>query len=97
MIAHRLARNPPMRLVALIAPLALLAACATDTASSAGAPTEPASANGREEKIVCGMEAPTGSRLRVRRCWTQEQLDQEGRDAKAAIERGQLSRPNPQR
>jgi hypothetical protein len=86
-----------MRLLALIAPLALLAACATEpeTASTAAAGTT-ASATGPEEKIVCGMEEPTGSRLRVRRCWTQEQIDQESRDAKAVLERVQSVRPNPE-
>jgi hypothetical protein len=83
-----------MRLLALIAPLALLAACATDPQTESSATT--ASATGREEKIVCGMEEPTGSRLRVRRCWTQEQLDRETSDAKKVIDRGQVTRPTPQ-
>ena len=86
-----------MRLLALIATLALLAACATqpEPSSTATAGTT-ASAAGSEEKIVCGMEAPTGSRLRVRRCWTQEQLDRETSDAKKVIDRGQVTRPTPQ-
>jgi hypothetical protein len=84
-----------MRLPALLAPLALMAACATAPETASSGTT--AASTAPEEKIVCGMEQPTGSRIRVRRCWTQEQLDQESRDAKAALERGQLSRPNPQR
>jgi hypothetical protein len=84
-----------MRLAALLAPLALFAACATEPETASSATT--ASAAGPEEKIVCGMEQPTGSRIRVRRCWTQEQLDQESRDAQKALERGQLVRPYPQR
>jgi hypothetical protein len=84
-----------MRLLALIAPLALFAACATEPETAL--PGAAAASTGPEEKIVCGMEEPTGSRLRVRRCWTQEQLDRESSDAKKALERGQLSRPNPQR
>jgi hypothetical protein len=83
-----------MRLLALLPPLALLAACATEPETASTATT--ASAAGPEEKIVCGMEEPTGSRLRVRRCWTQEQIDQETRDAKSTLERVQSVRPNPE-
>lgn len=83
-----------MRLLPVIPPLVLLAACATDPGSSSSAPI--AGSTGREEKIVCGKEEPTGSRLRVQRCWTQEQLDQETREAKSAIERVQSVRPNPE-
>jgi hypothetical protein len=94
MIDHRPPRILFMRLPALLAPLALLAACATEpeTASTGTA----ARAAGPEEKIVCGTEEPTGSRLRVRRCWTQEQIDRESRDAKAVLERVQSVRPNPE-
>ena len=71
-------------------PLLLLAACATDPAAP-GAPAE------REEKIVCAMEEPTGSRMRVKRCWTQEQSEEQARDARSALDRGQtLRRPPPQ-
>jgi hypothetical protein len=83
-----------MCLLPVIAPLVLLAACATDPGSSSSATT--AGSTGRDEKIVCGKEEPTGSRLRVQRCWTQEQLDQESREAKSAIERVQSVRPNPE-
>jgi hypothetical protein len=83
-----------MSIVVRIAPLVFLAACATEPDAPEGARLT-ASANGREEVIVCGMEEPTGSRMRVKRCWTKEQLDQEGRDAQEFIKRGQLVRPAP--
>jgi len=83
-----------MRVVAALTLLALLAACATEPGNPSTGTT--ATGSGPEEKIVCGMEEPTGSRLRVRRCWTQEQIDQESREAKAVLERVQSVRPNPE-
>jgi hypothetical protein len=84
-----------MRVVAaLLTLLALLAACATEPGNPSTGTT--ATSSGPEEKIVCGMEEPTGSRLRVRRCWTQEQIDQESRESKAVLERVQSVRPNPE-
>ena len=83
-----------MRVVALLVPLALLAACATEPENPSTVTT--ATSTGPEERIVCGKEEPTGSRLRVRRCWTQEQIDQESRETKAVLERVQSVRPNPE-
>jgi hypothetical protein len=79
-----------------IAPLSLLllVACATEPGHP-DANTLITSAAGKEERIVCGREEPTGSRLKVKRCWTHEQLELEERDAEALIKRGQLVRPTP--
>lgn len=82
-----------MRLTILMTCCSSLAACATDPAGDAASAAEPG--NGREERIVCAMEEPTGSRVRMRRCWTQQQIEQESLDARDAMRRGQEARPIP--
>jgi hypothetical protein len=65
-----------MRFAVLIAPLAslvLLGACATDPESTTVA---------AGPKVICTTEAPTGSNIKVRRCWTEEQWAQEQQDAR---------------
>ena len=81
-----------MKVAAVIVSLALLAGCAADPTGATG---QQLASSGREEKVVCAMEEPTGSKLRVKRCFTKEQLEQEGQDARKVIERGQLVRPAP--
>jgi hypothetical protein len=82
-----------MKSILVVAPLTLLVACATEAEKSGG---QQVASSDREEVVVCGMEEPTGSKLRVKRCWTKQQLEQEGQDARKVIERGQLVRPTPQ-
>jgi len=81
-----------MRTALTFAVLALLGACATEPPAAAD---QTAAAGGREAKVVCGMEEPTGSRLKVKRCSTQDQIDQQGQEARKALERSQTVRqPN---
>ena len=56
----------------VLAPALLLAACASDPAP--GTP---------DPKVVCTSEAPTGSNIKVRRCWTEEQSALQQQDTRA--------------
>lgn len=77
--------NPLVTLVAL-GPALLLAACASDPAPGTPGP-----------KVVCTSEAPTGSNLKVRRCWTEEQSALQQQDARAIGEATSRVRPAAER
>ncbi len=67
-------------------PALLLVACATEPAP--GTP---------DPKVVCTSEAPTGSNLKVRRCWTEEQTALQQQDARAIGEATSRVRPTADR
>jgi len=73
---------------ASLAPL-VLGACATDPADTTVASNDP--------KVVCTYEAPTGSNLKTRRCWTEEQTAQQQQGARAVGDAAQRTpgRANP--
>ncbi len=66
-----------------------LAACATDPADTTVTSNDP--------KVVCTYEAPTGSNLKTRRCWTEEQTAQQQQAVRAMGEAAQRTpgRANP--
>ncbi|MBL8345170.1 MAG: hypothetical protein JNN03_06995 [Rubrivivax sp.] len=69
-----------------LGPLLFLAACASEPAP--GTP---------DAKVVCTTEAPTGSNLKVRRCWTEEQTALQQQDARAVGEATSRVRPAAER
>lgn len=70
----------------VLAPALLLAACASDPAP--GTP---------DPKVVCTSEAPTGSNIKVRRCWTEEQSALQQQDTRAIGEATSRVRPSADR
>jgi hypothetical protein len=50
-----------------------------------------------DPKVVCTSEAPTGSNLKVRRCWTEEQSALQQQDVRAIGEATSRVRPTADR
>jgi len=82
----RLALTPSLTTFLAVGPALFLAACAADPVP--GTP---------DAKVVCTTEAPTGSNLKVRRCWTEEQTALQQQGARAIGEATSRVRPAAER